>query len=75
MSYLDPLVINLAYAFLGGALSLFMSWIASVTFQYRMGFKLRDALAEGNLAVGIVMLGIFIGNGIGVGIIIGLSLN
>ena len=32
-------------------------------------------LIGGNLAVGLVMLGIFVGNGIGVGIIIGLSLN
>lgn len=75
MDFIDPLLLNLIYATLGGALSLLMSWLASVIFQQRMGFKLKDALADGNLAVGLVMLGIFVGNGIGVGIIIGLSLN
>ena len=72
---LDPIVLNLIYATAGSALSLIISWIASVIFQQRMGFKLKDALAGGNLAVGLVMLGIFVGNGIGMGIIIGLSLN
>lgn len=71
----DPMLLNLVYAVLGGTLSLLMSWIASVVFQARMGFKLRDKIREGNLAVSLVMLGIFVGNGIGVGIIIGLSLN
>lgn len=71
----DPMLLNLVYAVLGGTLSLLMSWIASVVFQVRMGFKLRDKIREGNLAVSLVMLGIFVGNGIGVGIIIGLSLN
>ena len=72
---LDPIILNLIYATTGSALSLIISWIASTIFQQRMGFKLRDALSSGNLAVGLVMLGIFVGNGIGMGIIIGMSLN
>lgn len=71
----DPIFLNLIYATTGSILSLLISWIASVIFQRRMDFKLKEKLAEGNLAVGIVMLGIFVGNGIGMGIIIGMSLN
>ena len=43
--------------------------------DWHPALRLKDALASGNLAVGLVMLGIFVGNGIGMGIIIGLSLN
>lgn len=75
MNELDPIVLNLVYATSGAILSLLLSWIASAIFERRMGFRLKDALASGNLAVGLVMLGIFVGNGIGMGIIIGLSLN
>lgn len=75
MNELDPIVLNLIYATCGAVLSLIISWIASAIFERRMGFLIKDALADGNLAVGLVMLGIFVGNGIGMGIIIGLSLN
>jgi len=75
MTDLDPIFLNLVYATFGSALSLLISWAASAIFEQRMGFRLKTKLAEGNLAVGIVMLGIFVGNGIGMGIIIGLSLN
>lgn len=75
MNELNPILLNLIYATCGSVLSLVISWVASVIFQNRMGFRLKDALANGNLAVGLVMLGIFVGNGIGMGIIIGLSLN
>ena len=72
---LDPLVLNLLYATLGGVLGLLLSWFSGWVFQLRMGFKLRDELAKDNRAVGMVLMGIFIGNGIGMGLIVGLSLN
>jgi len=75
MMLLSPMLLNLIYATAGSALSLIISWIAIAIFQKRMGFLLRDALADRNLAVGIVMMGVFIGNGVGMGIIIGMSLN
>ncbi|MES3040572.1 MAG: DUF350 domain-containing protein [Pseudomonadota bacterium] len=75
MTEFNPIILNLIYATCGSALSLIISWIASAVFERRMGFRIKDALAAGNLSVGVVMLGIFIGNGIGMGIIIGLSLN
>jgi uncharacterized membrane protein YjfL (UPF0719 family) len=72
---LDPILLNLLYACLGGLLGLLLSWIGSLVFQWRMGFRIRDALKNDNRAVGMVLMGIFIGNGIGMGLIIGLSLN
>jgi uncharacterized membrane protein YjfL (UPF0719 family) len=75
MTNFDPIILNLIYAMSGSTLSLLISWMASAIFERRMGFRLKDKLAEGNLAVGMVMLGIFVGNGIGMGIIIGMSLN
>ncbi|WP_068858291.1 hypothetical protein [Perlucidibaca aquatica] len=75
MSDLDPIILNLIYATTGSILSLLISWTASAVFEKRMGFRIKDALSAGNLSVGLVMLGIFVGNGIGMGIIIGLSLN
>lgn len=72
---LDPLVLNLLYATLGGVLGMALSWLSGWVFQMRMGFKLRDELAKDNRAVGFVLMGIFIGNGIGMGLIVGLSLN
>lgn len=75
MNDFDPIIINLIYAATGSVLSLLISWFAIAVFQKRMGFQIKTKLADGNLAVGLVMLGIFVGNGIGMGIIIGLSLN
>lgn len=72
---LDPLALNLLYATLGGLLGMALSWLSGWVFQLRMGFKLRDELAKDNRAVGLVLMGIFIGNGVGMGLIVGLSLN
>lgn len=72
---LDPIILNLLYATLGGLLGLLLSWLGGLVFQWRMGFRIRDELKSDNRAVGMVLMGIFIGNGIGMGLIIGLSLN
>ncbi len=72
---LDPIILNLLYASLGGILGLLLSWGGSLVFQWRMAFRIRDELKNDNRAVGMVLMGIFIGNGIGMGLIIGLSLN
>lgn len=74
MDGFDLFAINF-YATCAAALSLLLSWVASAIFQQRMGFRLKDKLAAGNVAVAVVMMGIFIGNGIGIGIIIGFSLS
>ncbi|MBI2382911.1 MAG: DUF350 domain-containing protein [Gammaproteobacteria bacterium] len=75
MSEWDPVILNLAYACVGGALGLIGSWMAGRLFSNIMGFKIRDELKAGNVAVGLAVMGIFIGSGICMGLIIGLSLN
>lgn len=75
MSNLDPILLNLGYAALGGLMLLVFSWMGARLFSNIMGFKIRDELKAGNLAVGIAVLGIFLGMGIGMGLVIGLSMN
>lgn len=75
MTHLDPMLLNLLYAAMGGAMLIIFAWMATRFFGNVMGFKVRDQLAAGNVAVGLAVLGIFMGIGIGLGIVIGLSLN
>lgn len=72
---LNPMLLNLAYAALGGLMLITFAWVATRLFSNIMGFKVRDQLASGNVAVGLAILGIFMGTGIGLGIVIGMSLN
>jgi hypothetical protein len=48
---LDPILLNLLYACLGGLLGLLLSWIGSLVFQWRIGFRIRDALKNDNRAM------------------------
>ncbi len=72
---LDPVVINLLYAALGGVMLIFFNWIAGFVFRTVMGYSVREEIKKGNLAVGLVMMGIFIGLGIGLGLVIGMGMN
>jgi uncharacterized membrane protein YjfL (UPF0719 family) len=75
---LDPIILNLTYAALGGLLMLVGGWVATRFFMHVAGFKSADIRAElkaGNIAVGLALLGIFLATGIGLGLVIGLSLN
>jgi len=44
-------------------------------FGHIVTFSIPDKLAEGNVAVGLMMMGIFIGIGTAMGLVIGLGLN
>jgi uncharacterized membrane protein YjfL (UPF0719 family) len=72
---LDPIILNLLYAMLGGLLMLLGGFIASRFFQFVMGFDVKAELKAGNVAVGLALMGIYLATGIGLGIVIGLSLN
>jgi uncharacterized membrane protein YjfL (UPF0719 family) len=72
---LDPAVLNLAYAFLGGVMTLFFMWLGSTLFGLLAKFDLQAELARGNQAVGQMIMGIFIGVGVAQGLVIGLALN
>jgi uncharacterized membrane protein YjfL (UPF0719 family) len=72
---LDPIVLNFIYAALGGALSLVFMWIGTTIFNHMMNFNISDELARGNTAVGMMIMGLFIGIGVATGLVIGLGLN
>ncbi len=75
MWYETPLFLNTIYAVGGVILG-----IASAIITYRLinritHFDIPNELEKGNLAVGVVVCGIFIMIGLIVGLIIGMSLN
>lgn len=71
----NPVVNNLIYAAMGGILMLISGWIAYRVFIHLVGFNVRDELKAGNVAVALAVMGIFLATGIGMGLVIGLSLN
>jgi len=72
---LDPVVLNFLYAVLGGLLTMFFMWLAFKLFSHIVTFNIPDELAKGNVAVGLMVMGIFIGIGVALGLVIGLGLN
>lgn len=70
-----PMLLNLAYAGMGGLMMLIGGWMAFYLFRNVVGFSVREELKAGNVAAGLVVMGIFIATGIGMGLVIGLSLN
>ena len=72
---LDPIILNFVYAMLGGCLTLFFMWMGCKFFNHLVCFDISDQLSKGNVAVGLMIMGIFIGIGIALGLVIGLGLN
>jgi uncharacterized membrane protein YjfL (UPF0719 family) len=75
MWYDSPLFLNTIYAIFGVLLG-----IASAILTYRLinrvtHFDIPKELEKGNLAVGVVVCGIFVMIGLIVGLIVGMSLN
>lgn len=71
----DPLILNVLYACMGGVLTLLFMWLGCRIFSHIVSFSIPDQLAKGNLAVGQMLMGIFIGIGVAMGLVIGLGLN
>lgn len=71
---LSVLFNNLLYAASGAILTLFTMYVGYVVFDKITPYDTQKELDEGNVAVGIVIASIFIGVGISVGLVIGLSL-
>jgi uncharacterized membrane protein YjfL (UPF0719 family) len=72
---IDPIILNFLYAVMGGALTLAFMWLGCKIFNHLVRFDLGDELARGNIAVGLMVVGIFIGIGVALGLVIGLGLN
>jgi len=72
---LDPIILNFLYAIFGGLLTLFFMWLGCKVFSHIVSFNIAEELAKGNMAVGMMIMGIFIGIGTALGLVIGLGLN
>ena len=75
-SWLDPIMIrNFIYAVVGVLVGMISSIITYKLVNRSTHFDIPKELERGNLAVGMVVAGIFIMIGLIVGLIIGMSLN
>ncbi|HID45196.1 MAG TPA: DUF350 domain-containing protein [Chromatiaceae bacterium] len=72
---IDPLILNVLYACMGGMLTLLFMWLGCKVFSHIVNFSIPEQLATGNQAVGLMIMGMFIGIGTAMGLVIGLGLN
>lgn len=73
---LDPVLMNLIYAAIGGLMSLGFMWLGCYLFNRLVcNFDIGEELSKGNQAVGMMVMGMFIGIGVGIGLVVGLGLN
>lgn len=72
---LDPIVLNFLYVILGGLLTLLFMKLGCSMFNKIVTFNISDELGKGNIAVGLMVMGLFIGIGTAMGLVIGLGLS
>ena len=72
---MDPLVLIFLYAILGGFITIGFMWLGCKVFSHIVNFSIPEQLSQGNQAVGPMIMGIFIGIGVAMGLVIGLGLN
>ncbi|UCG13657.1 MAG: DUF350 domain-containing protein [Deltaproteobacteria bacterium] len=68
-------MLNFTYAVAGALLALFFMLIGYKLFDKITPFNTSKELADGNVAVGLVVGAIFIGLGMAIGLVIGMGLN
>ncbi len=69
------ILLNFIYAVIGALLTIGFMLIGYWLFDKVTHFNTSEQLAQGNVAVGIVVGSIFIGLGIAIGLVIGMGLN
>ena len=72
---LDPIILNIIYACMGGFLTLLFMWLGCKLFGHIVSFSIPEQLKNGNQAVVQMIMGIYIGIGVAMGLVIGLGLN
>ena len=72
---LTAMIVNFIYAIIGGIITLVFMYIGYKWFDKFTDFNTSNELAKDNKAVGLVVMGIFIGVGVAIGLVIGLGLN
>lgn len=75
MDALDPVLLNFLYVILGGILTLMFMKLGCKMFNQIVTFSISEELGKGNIAVGLMVMGLFIGIGTALGLVIGLGLN
>lgn len=75
MADIPPIILNFVYVMLGGIMTLIFMKISCSMFNKMVNFNISDELGKGNVAVGLMVMGIFIGLGISLGLVIGLGLS
>lgn len=68
-------VTNFLYAIVGGFVTIGFMMLGYWLTDKLTKFETCDELARGNTAVGMMVMGMFIGIGVAVGLVIGLGLN
>lgn len=71
----QAMILNFIYSLMGGFLTLFFMYLGYKIFDKLTYFNTAEELAKDNRAVGMVVLGIFVGVGIAIGLVVGLGLN
>lgn len=72
---IPPIILNFVYVMFGGILTLIFMKFSCSMFNKMVNFDISDELGKGNIAVGLMVMGIFIGLGISLGLVIGLGLS
>ncbi len=72
---IQVVVLNLLYAVIGGSGAILFMYLGFKVLDHVTKFDTNDQLFEGNVAVGVVVAGMFVGIGVAVGLVIGLGLN
>jgi len=72
---IPPIILNFVYVMFGGILTLVFMKISCTMFNRMVDFDISEELGKGNIAVGLMVMGIFIGLGISLGLVIGLGLS
>jgi len=72
---IPPIILNFLYVILGGILTLLFMKLSCSMFNRMVNFNISDELGKGNIAVGLMVMGLFIGIGIALGLVIGLGLS
>jgi len=75
LDFIDPIFLNFIYAALGGFLTIWFMKLGCRSFNKIVNFNISDELAKGNVAVGLMIAGMFIGIGVALGMVIGLGLS
>ena len=75
MTDIPPIILNFIYVMFGGFLTLAFMKLSCSMFNRMVNFNISDELGKGNIAVGLMVMGIFIGLGISLGLVIGLGLS